>query len=152
METAVDLAAALRRRELSAVEALEAALARADQIPAAFVARLDERAYAAAYQADQRLQSGTAGVLTGIPMTVKDSHWMAGGPHAVASHAVTPFTPVETVAAVRQLEDAGAVIFAKTATPEFCYAGVTPGLANPHDPTRTPGGSSGGAAVAVATG
>jgi len=50
------------------------------------------------------------------------------------------------------LPKAGAVIFAKTATPEFCYAGTTPGLGNPHDDTRTPGGSSGGAAVAVASG
>ena len=60
--------------------------------------------------------------------------------------------PAETVTAVRRLEAAGAVIFAKTATPEFCYAGTTPGTHNPHDPTRTPGGSSGGAAVAVAAG
>ena len=52
----------------------------------------------------------------------------------------------------RRLEAAGAVIFAKTTTPEFCYAGTTPGTHNPHDPSRTPGGSSGGAAVAVAAG
>jgi Asp-tRNA(Asn)/Glu-tRNA(Gln) amidotransferase A subunit family amidase len=58
--------------------------------------------------------------------------------------------PTETVTAVRRLEAAGAVIFAKTTTPEFCYAGTTPGTHNPHAPTRTPGGSSGGAAVAVA--
>ena len=66
--------------------------------------------------------------------------------------AVTPYTPTETVSAVRRLEAAGAVIFAKTTTPEFCYAGTTPGTHNPHDPSRTPGGSSGGAAVAVAAG
>jgi Asp-tRNA(Asn)/Glu-tRNA(Gln) amidotransferase A subunit family amidase len=150
--SAVELAAALRRRELSAVEALDAALECADAIPEAFVVRLDERAREAAAAADAALARGEGGPLTGIPITVKDSQWLAGVPTTFGSQAVDPLVPVETVAAVRRLEDAGAVIFAKTTTPEFCYAGTTPGLGNPHDPTRTPGGSSGGAAVAVASG
>jgi Asp-tRNA(Asn)/Glu-tRNA(Gln) amidotransferase A subunit family amidase len=152
MRSAVDLAAALRRRELSAHEALADALAAADTIPAAFALRLDERARAAAAAADAQLARGEGGALCGVPVTVKDSHWVAGVPTTFASLAVEPLIPVETVAAVRRLEEAGAVIFAKTATPEFCYAGTTPGLGNPHDETRTPGGSSGGAAVAVASG
>ncbi len=152
MRSAVELAAALRRRELSAVEALEDALAAADAIPAAFALRLDGRARAAAIAADALLARGEGGVLCGVPITVKDSHWVAGVPTTFASAAVEPLIPVETVAAVRRLEESGAVLFAKTATPEFCYAGVTPGLGNPVDETRTPGGSSGGAAVAVASG
>ena len=150
--SAVELAAALRRRELSAVEALDDALERADAVPEAFVVRLDERAREAAVAADAALARGEDGPLTGIPITVKDSHWLAGVPTTFCSRAVDPLVPVETVAAVRRLEDAGAVIFGKTTTPEFCYAGTTPGLGNPHDLTRTPGGSSGGAAVAVASG
>jgi len=150
--SAVELVAALRRRELSAVEALDDALERADAVPEAFVVRLDEGAREAAAAADAALARGAGGPLTGIPVTVKDSHWLAGVPTTFCSQAVEPLVPVETVAAVRRLEDAGAVIFAKTRTPEFCYAGTTPGLGNPHDPTRTPGGSSGGAAVAVASG
>ncbi len=150
--SAVELAAALRRRELSAVEALDEALERADAVPEAFVVRLDERACETAAAADATLARGEGGPLTGVPVTVKDSQWLAGVPTTFCSQAVEPLVPVETVAAVRRLEDAGAVIFAKTTTPEFCYAGTTPGLGNPHDPTRTPGGSSGGAAVAVASG
>src|SRR4051812_27340694 len=146
---AMDLVAALTRRELSAVEALEDALARADEIPEAFVVRLDERAFDVARDVDAgRVQ----GPLAGVPVTIKDSHRLAGVPTTFGSRAVDPLVPSETVAAVARLEAAGAVIFAKTATPEFCYAGTTPGLDNPHDASRTPGGSSGGAAVAVASG
>jgi Asp-tRNA(Asn)/Glu-tRNA(Gln) amidotransferase A subunit family amidase len=131
---------------------LDEALERADAVPEAFVVRLDERARETAAAADATLARGEGGPLTGVPVTVKDSQWLAGVPTTFCSQAVEPLVPVETVAAVRRLEDAGAVIFAKTTTPEFCYAGTTPGLGNPHDPTRTPGGSSGGAAVAVASG
>jgi Asp-tRNA(Asn)/Glu-tRNA(Gln) amidotransferase A subunit family amidase len=150
---AVELAAALRARELSAVEALDAVLARADAIEHLhpFVLRL-ESAHAAAEAADRALAGGTGGPLCGVPITVKDSHFMAGVPTTHGTTAVEPHVPDSTVAAVRRLQDAGAVIFAKTATPEFCYAGTTPGTHNPHDPARTPGGSSGGAAVAVAAG
>ena len=152
---AVELAAALRARELSAVDALRAVLERADAIAALnpFALRLDERAFAAAVAADAQLALDEGGPLCGVPLTVKDSHYVAGVPtthrHAPPSRR---YTPTETVSAVRRLEAAGAVIFAKTTTPEFCYAGTTPGTHNPHDPSRTPGGSSGGAAVAVAAG
>ena len=78
---------------------------------------------------------GTGGPLCGVPLTVKDSHYMAGVPTTFGSQAVEPLVPPETVAAVERLEAAGAVIFAKTATPEFCYAGTTPGTGNPHDPS-----------------
>jgi Asp-tRNA(Asn)/Glu-tRNA(Gln) amidotransferase A subunit family amidase len=150
---AVELAAALRGCELSAVEALDAIEARADTIEHLhpFVLRL-ESARDAALEADRALARGDGGPLCGVPITVKDSHYMAGVPTTHGTTAVEPYVPDTTVVAVRRLQDAGAVIFAKTATPEFCYAGTTPGTHNPHDPTRTPGGSSGGAAVAVAAG
>src|SRR5690348_9657781 len=151
---AVELAAALRARQLSAVDALRAILERADAISAfnPFVVRLDERAHAAAVTADVHLAAGTGGPLCGVPLTVKDSHYTAGVPTTHGTSAVPPYVPTETVCAVRRLEAAGAVVFAKTTTPEFCYSGMTPGTFNPHDPSKTPGGSSGGAAVAVAAG
>jgi Asp-tRNA(Asn)/Glu-tRNA(Gln) amidotransferase A subunit family amidase len=151
---AVELAAALRARELSAVDALRAVQERSDAMAGLnpFALRLDVRAQAAAVTADAQLATGEGGPLCGVPLTVKDSHYMAGVPTTHGSSAVPPHVPSETVCAVRRLEDAGAVVFAKTATPEFCYAGTTPGTFNPHDPSRTPGGSSGGAAVAVAAG
>jgi Asp-tRNA(Asn)/Glu-tRNA(Gln) amidotransferase A subunit family amidase len=143
---AVELAAALRGRECSAVEALDAVLERADAIEELnpFALRLDERARAAALAADAQLARGDGGALCNVPLTVKDSHYMAGVPTMHGTLAVPPYTPNETVSAVRRIEAAGGAIFAKTATPEFCYAGTTPGTGNPHDPMRTPGGSSGG--------
>jgi Asp-tRNA(Asn)/Glu-tRNA(Gln) amidotransferase A subunit family amidase len=151
---AVELAAALRARELSAVDALRAVQERADAIAGLnpFAARLDERALAAAHTADAQLAAGEGGPLCGVPLTVKDSHYVVGIPTTHGSSTVPPFVPIETVCAVRRLEAAGAVVYAKTTTPEFCYAGTTPGTLNPHDPSKTPGGSSGGAAVAVAAG
>jgi Asp-tRNA(Asn)/Glu-tRNA(Gln) amidotransferase A subunit family amidase len=155
---AVDLAAALRRRDVSAAEALAAALERADAATGAFnpfARRLDTRARAKAAEADAALARGAGGPLAGVPVTIKDSHWLAGVPAASGSRARTGFVPNESSAAVQRLEHAGAVIFAKTTTPEFCYLGTTASALhgitrNPWNPERTPGGSSGGAAAAVA--
>ena len=158
--SAADLAAALRRRELSAVEALEAVLERADLAAERFnpfALRLDKRARTAAAAADAELARGEGGPLCGVPVTVKDSHWIAGVPTTCASRALVDFVPRETVGAVERLEAAGAIVYAKTATPEFCYFGTTESAlygrtANPWNAERTPGGSSGGAAAAVAAG
>jgi Asp-tRNA(Asn)/Glu-tRNA(Gln) amidotransferase A subunit family amidase len=156
--SAVALADALRRRELSAVDALDATLERvkllADPINP-FALRLYERAREAAEAADAALDRGEGGPLCGVPVTVKDSHWMAGVPAATGSRALADFVPVQTTATVERLEAAGAVIFARTATPELCYFGITDSplngrTANPWSLDRTAGGSSGGAAAAVA--
>src|SRR6478672_11314572 len=157
---ALDLRAALRRRELSAVDALGAVLARADALEAPlnpFAVRLDDRAWRAAEAADKATARGEAGPLCGIPLTIKDSQWLAGTTSATGSRALADFVPGATSAAVERLQDAGAVIYAKTTTPEFCYFGVTESplngrTNNPWDPARTPGGSSGGAAAALAAG
>jgi amidase len=158
--SAIELAAALRHRELTPLDALEAVLERADAITEEvnpYALRLDERARAAAAAAGEMLSRGAGGPLTGVPVTVKDSHYMAGIPTMHASLAVEPYVPAETVAAVERLEAAGAVVYAKTTTPEFCYFGYTESerhgrTANPLDLTRTAGGSSGGAAAALAAG
>ena len=144
------------RRELSAPSRRSTrSQARADAIEHLhpFVLRLDERPRRGARRADAQLARGEGGPLCGVPLTVKDSHYMAGVPTTHGTSAVEPYVPDDDRRApCAACEEAGAVIFAKTATPEFCYAGTTPGTHNPHDPTRTPGGSSGGAAVAVAAG
>ena len=80
------------------------------------------------------LARGEGGPLCGVPITVKDSHYMAGVPTTHGTTAVEPYVPDTTVVAVRRLQEAGAVIFAKTATPEFCYAGTTPGTQQPARP------------------
>jgi amidase len=158
--SAIELRAALRRRELSAVDALAAVLERADRLEAPlnpFAVRLDDRARGAAQAADAALARGDGGPLCGIPLTIKDSHWLAGTTSAAGSRALAGFVPDATSAAVERLEDAGAVVYAKTTTPEFCYFGVTESplngrTSNPWDPARTPGGSSGGAGAALAAG
>jgi Asp-tRNA(Asn)/Glu-tRNA(Gln) amidotransferase A subunit family amidase len=158
--TALELGALLRRREVSAVEALQAVLARADTVGPTinpFSVRLDERAYAAARRADELLALGEGGPLTGVPVTAKDSQWLAGVESAYGSLTMQGFVPVETTVALERLEAAGAVIFAKTAVPEFCYSGICESpvhgrTSNPWDPSRVPGGSSGGAGAAVAAG
>jgi Asp-tRNA(Asn)/Glu-tRNA(Gln) amidotransferase A subunit family amidase len=162
--SAIDLGAALRRRDLSALDALEAVLQRSDEIEGTvnpFSVRLDDTARRAARAADRvrarKSRRSEPGPLCGIPVTTKDSHWMAGVESTGGSRARRGFVPTETVAAIKRLEDAGAVIFARTSVPEFCYFGITESelfgrTANPWDLNRTAGGSSGGAAAAVAAG
>jgi Asp-tRNA(Asn)/Glu-tRNA(Gln) amidotransferase A subunit family amidase len=158
--SASELAKVLRSREVSAVETLDAVLARADRDAAAlnpFALRLDDRARRAAREADVALARGEGGLLCGVPITVKDSHWLEGIPSACGSRAANGSIPQKTSAALERLERAGAVIFAKTTTPEFCFFGITESplngrTLNPWNVERTPGGSSGGAAAALAAG
>jgi Asp-tRNA(Asn)/Glu-tRNA(Gln) amidotransferase A subunit family amidase len=158
--SAEGLAAAIRGGEVSAAEALESVLARADAVAPAlnpFAIRLDDRAREAAAGADAAIRRGDAGPLAGVPVTIKDSQWLAGVPSPAGSLLRQDFVPDETCGAVQRLIDAGAVIYATTTTPEFCLTGVTEsklhGLTrNPWNLGRTPGGSSGGAAAALAAG
>jgi len=158
--TAVDLSDALHRRQVSAVEALESVLARGDAVGAAvnpFSVDLRERALHAAHDADRRRHHGADGPLLGLPITAKDSQWLAGVESSHGSLTMRGFVPDATSVVLERLEAAGAVIFAKTAVPEFCYTGITESLvhgrtSNPWDLARTPGGSSGGAGASVAAG
>ncbi len=155
-----ELAAALRRRELSAADALRSVLSRADQVADElnpFAVRLDDRARSAAAAADRSLRQGEGGPLCGVPVTIKDSQWLAGVESTSGSLAKPLFVPDRTCAAVELLERSGAVVFATTTTPEFCYTGITESrrhgrTLNPWNHDRTPGGSSGGAGAAVAAG
>lgn len=87
----------------------------------------------------------------GIPITVKDVIHVAGVPTRCGSDAYET-VPEEDAWAVARMREAGAVILGKVATHEFALGVTSPQSRNPHDDTRIPGGSSGGSAVAVATG
>ena len=145
----------------SPVEVTQAALARAEAInPAlnAFLTLDHERALAAARSSEARWRAGTPlSPIDGIPTTLKDIVWVRDWSVRYGS-ATTPAAPyAEDAPSVRRLRDAGAVFIGLTTSPEFGWKAVTDSPAfgitrNPHDPSKTPGGSSGGAAVAAACG
>lgn len=122
------------------------------------VVAIDEGgARAAAAEADRRLRSGHARALEGLPMTIKDSFDVRGLPTTVGSELYRTRVPTEDSLAVSRLRAAGAILLGKTNVSEMlgdlqCFNPVHGLTRNPHDPDRTPGGSSGGSAVAVATG
>ncbi len=97
------------------------------------------------------------GPLAGVPISVKDHVWLAGWPATNGSRALQDHVPEQDCVCVERLLAAGAVVVGKTNNPEFCYRGTTSNelygtTRNPRDPSRTAGGSSGGAAASVAAG
>jgi Asp-tRNA(Asn)/Glu-tRNA(Gln) amidotransferase A subunit family amidase len=158
--TASEQLKALASGQITAVDLLEKIISHAEEIapilnPIAL--KLYARARQAAQEADKKRANGKAGRLCGLPITIKDSQFLAGYTCANGALVLSDFIPTETCRAIELLEQEGAVIFAKTTCPEFSLTGVTHseiyGLtSNPWNPERTCGGSSGGAAVAVATG
>src|SRR4051794_18393363 len=146
--------------EVSAREVVEAALRRIERLdPAlnAFRVMLGERAVAEAQQADARRRAGESRPLLGVPVAIKDDTDVAGLPTAGGT-AASDLTPRDRDAeAVRRLRAAGAVVVGKTNVPELMMWPFTEGLSfgaarNPWALDRTPGGSSGGSAAAVAAG
>lgn len=159
-KTAAQQIEALKNGEISAIALLEQTIEQAEKVDAQinpFALKLYSRARQVAGEADKQLQSGTGGPLCGLPITIKDSQFLAGYPCANGSKTLSHFIPSETCKAVELLEQAGAVIFAKTTCPEFSLSGITHSdlygtTSNPWNIERTCGGSSGGAAAAVASG
>ena len=159
-KTAIEQCTALQHGEISASELLEITLAHSETlIPHInpFGLKLYDRARLMAKEADRLLRKSKGGPLCGLPITIKDSNWLAGVTCANGSRTLENFIPNQTSSAVQRLEDAGAVIFAKTTCPEFCVNGITESelygrTSNPWNTSKTPGGSSGGAAAAVAAG
>jgi len=159
--TATELVAALRRRELGSRELLEHYLERIARLDGGLnaVVTLDvERARSAADAADRALAAGDAkGALLGLPMTVKDTFETAGLRTTCGVPELSQHVPAADAVAVARLRAAGAVIFGKTNTPTWAGDWQTTNpifgtTNNPWDRARTPGGSSGGSAVAVAAG
>jgi amidase len=159
-ESALRIAAQLRNRELRAVECLEYFRARVERLNPALnaIVVLDwERAYESARRADQALAQGQpVGALHGVPMTIKESYDVAGLPTTWGDHALS-YVAERDDPVVERLKAAGAVIFGKTNVPYHLldfqsYNDIYGVTNNPWDRTRTPGGSSGGAAAALAAG
>ena len=158
---AVELARLIRARELSAAELLTAVLARiASANPAvnAIVTLAAEQAQAAAAALDARAARGEfAGPLHGLPIAVKDLAETAGIRTTYGSPVFASYVPSFDAPHVALLKRAGAVVIGKTNTPEFgagsqTFNRVFGPTRNPYDHRLTPGGSSGGAAAAVAAG
>jgi aspartyl-tRNA(Asn)/glutamyl-tRNA(Gln) amidotransferase subunit A len=160
--SAHELLALYRSGQASPVEATRAVLARIDQLNPvlrAFTHVAHEEALAAASQSQARWQRGEpCGALDGVPVSIKDLILTRGWPTLRGSHTIDAAQPWDVDAPVTaRLREAGAVLLGKTATPEFGCKGETnsprTGLTrNPWNTARSPGGSSGGAAAAVAAG
>ena len=158
---AIELARAIAARELSAVEVMEAHLDRIDRINPtvnAIVTLLPDEARRGAEAADAAVARGDAlGPLHGLPVAHKDLTWTKGIRTTFGCRAFEHFVPDEDALIVERLRAAGAITIGKTNTPELgagsqTFNAVFGATRNPYDTTKTCGGSSGGAAVALATG
>jgi aspartyl-tRNA(Asn)/glutamyl-tRNA(Gln) amidotransferase subunit A len=158
---AIDLAAAIRTKKVSPVEVLNAILARIEQLNPklnAYCLVTTDAARQAAQAAEQAVMRGeTLGALHGVPVSIKDLVITKGVRTMRGSKLYEHDVPSEDAPVVERLKAAGAIILGKTTTPEFGFKGVTDSpvsgiTRNPWHLDRTPGGSSGGAGAAVATG
>nr|WP_041756078.1 amidase [Bradyrhizobium sp. ORS 278] len=154
-----EIAGTVLARQRSAREMAERALTRIDAARAlnAVVTIDPERTRAEADAVDARVAAGEALPLAGVPVVIKDNIWVGGWRITQGSKLFAGFKAPEDAIAVARLRHAGAVIVGIGATSEFACKGVTTSLLygptrHPHNPDLTPGGSSGGPAVAVAAG
>jgi amidase len=158
--SALELAGALHARELSAVELLDACLAAVDARNGELNAvtwRNDEQARADAEAADKRLAGGEEAPFLGVPIPIKDLTPVAGWPVTYGSHGAPEGPSQDSELVVEALAQAGFVLCGRTNTPAFGVITAAENLRhgisrNPWDTSRSPGGSSGGAAAAVAGG
>jgi aspartyl-tRNA(Asn)/glutamyl-tRNA(Gln) amidotransferase subunit A len=155
----VKLVRALRERRLSPVELVDAYLARVAERRdlRAFITPPGPEARRDARRAADRLARGEPGALLGVPIAVKDLCATRGLRTTAGSRILRAWRPTADAAVVSRLRAEGAIIFGKTNLHEFAYgvSNANPwwGVAkNPVDPRRSPGGSSGGSAIAVVTG
>ena len=160
-DTALALAAAIRAGERSAVDVLDAHLARIEATEAdvhAFNTVTAERARAAAEAVDRRVADGEdPGLLAGVPIALKDNLAVSGWDLTCGSRILDGYRAPYTATAVQRLLDAGAILIGRTNMDEFAMGSSTENSAYgpTHNPWRAgfaPGGSSGGSAAAVAAG
>ena len=158
---ALDLARLVACRRLSPVDLVTNALARIDEVNPtinAFCSVFPERALERARMLEEEAQCGTLrGPLHGVPVAIKDLTPTAGYPTTFGSRVFADHVGEDDAVVVRRLFEAGAIMVGKTNTPEFAYSGFTRNelhgeTRNPWSLERSPGGSSGGSAAAVATG
>lgn len=158
LKPAVELAKLIERREISSVELTEACLRQIDSINPklnAIVTLCPEQALDSAKRADQAKRP--LGALHGLPVAHKDLALTRGVRTTYGSLQHEHFVPSENALIVQRMHDAGAVMLGKTNTPEYgagshTFNSVFGATRNPYDPDKSCGGSSGGAAVALASG
>ncbi|MFD2415234.1 amidase [Amycolatopsis pigmentata] len=158
--SAEESAAALRAGEVSSVELTDQAIARIerdDKVINAICVPDFDRARAAAHRADQARARGEDRPLLGIPVTVKESYNMAGLPTTWGMPQYHDYMPAEDAVQVSRLKAAGTVVLGKTNVPLGLqdlqsFNEIYGTTNNPWDHHRTPGGSSGGSAAALAAG
>ena len=159
--TAVDIAGAIRRREVSATEVVDAHLTRiraANEAINAVVTLCEEQARQRAHEADEALSRGECwGPLHRVPLTVKDAYATAGIRTTLGHPTLTDNIPAWDATPISRLVWAGAILLGKTNMPPFganfqSDNEIFGRTNNPWDLTRTSGGSSGGGTAAVASG
>jgi amidase len=151
---------ALRNRSISAVELLDCSIKHietVDQRLNAVVVRDFDRARTSAAQADDLLKVHDRRPLLGVPVTVKESFNVVGLPTTWGFPQAKGFVPAQDAAAVQRLKAAGAIVIGKTNIPTGIsdwqsFNSVYGTTNNPWDESRSPGGSSGGSAAALAAG
>lgn len=162
-DSALSVAAAIRAKEISPSEVLDHYLSRVDALDGtlnAFALRDDERARADARAADDAVATTPVEDLApfvGVPIPIKDLIQVEGWPTTYGSNGAPAEPEAEDSLVVTRFRDAGFVLMGKTTTPEFGTISVTESdrlgaTHNPWNPDVTPGGSSGGAGAAVASG
>jgi aspartyl-tRNA(Asn)/glutamyl-tRNA(Gln) amidotransferase subunit A len=159
--TAVELSGKIKQGDIKVEDAVEAVFARIDETESTlhcYVTLEKEKALERARLVQTQIDAGElTGPLAGVPFAIKDNLCTAGTRTTCSSRILENFVPTFSAEAVRQLEQAGAVVLGKTNMDEFAmgsttetsYFGVTK---NPHNTAHVPGGSSGGSAAAVAAG
>ena len=159
--TAIDARRLIGTRQLSPVELVEACIARIDRVDGAvnaMVIRADERARSEAREAEAAVMHGDPlGPLHGLPVAIKDIQDTQGIRTTYGSATFEHHVPVADAGIVARIRRAGGIVIGKTNVPEFSIGANTVNrlfgaTGNPFDVARTCGGSSGGSAVAVATG
>ncbi|HCE17071.1 MAG TPA: Asp-tRNA(Asn)/Glu-tRNA(Gln) amidotransferase subunit GatA [Anaerolinea thermolimosa] len=176
--TARELSGLLRQRKVSAVEILESCLERIGQVDGrpgsldagpltpedeqkvhAFITLTDDRALQQAREVDRKLAAGEdPGPLAGIPFTVKDIFCVRGTRTTAASRILANYIAPYTATPVERLEASGGLMLGKVNLDEFTYGSSSessafqPSPRNPWNPSRVPGGSSGGSTASVAAG
>ena len=159
--SAKTMAQAIQDKEVSAVELVDAHLARIDEVNPALNAVIQlaaNRARAEAVEADAALARGESlGALHGVPFTLKDSIDTEGVITTGGTLGRKDYVPDADATVTARLRAAGAILLGKTNTPELTFAGETDNLVygrtnNPFDVSRAPGGSSGGAGAIVCCG
>jgi len=159
--SALDMAQAIRTRKISPVEVIDTVLSRIERLNPkinAYCTVLDVSARKQAQEAEAKVMKGDGlGPLHGVPISIKDLTYTKGVRTTSGSKIYENFIPDHDAIIVERLKAAGAIMLGKTNTPEFGFMGVTDNklfgpTRNPWNLERHAGGSSGGAAAAVAAG